>query len=207
MARNKQKRKSKKTFSIIVDGETEVWYFQMMKKHENLPRTDIKPELPKKKKLSEQFQSVIQNSCIYDNVIWILDFDTIIKESAETKKGEKPTIQLFKEYLDKLKSYSNIEVLVNTPCLEFWFLLHFKETSKYFSQCESSEKELKKDYLKKYEKTEKFFKKRDNDIYLMFKPNQKTAIKNSKKLGSFNINNPKKGISEMYRVLELLSIK
>jgi hypothetical protein len=71
------KRKVRKTYSVIVDGKTEVWYLQMLKKNETLPRIDIKPELPKKKKLSEQFKSVIDNSNIYDEVIWIVDFDTM----------------------------------------------------------------------------------------------------------------------------------
>jgi hypothetical protein len=38
MARRSEQRKGsgKKVYSIIVDGKTEVWYFQMMKRHEDL---------------------------------------------------------------------------------------------------------------------------------------------------------------------------
>jgi len=205
--RRKTKRKGKKTYSIIVDGQTEVWYFQMLKKHEKLLRIDIKPELPKKKKLSEQFESVIQNSNSYDKLIWILDFDTIIKESAETKKGEKPAIQLLKEYATKLKEYDNIDILINTPCLEFWLLLHFEDTSKYYSKCESTERKLKITHLKDYEKTEKYFKKRDNDIYIKLKQHQIKAKRNALKLGNFNFKNPQSGKAEIYKVLEILGIK
>lgn len=41
-------------------------------------------------------------------------------------------------------------IIVNNPCLEFWLLLHFEATSKYFDTCEGAEKQLKD-----YEKTQK----------------------------------------------------
>ena len=206
MARSRYKRKLKTTYSIIVDGKTEVWYFQMMKKHEKLPRIDIKPELPKKKKLSDQYQSVLQNGKIYDQVIWIVDFDTILKENAETKKGQQSTLHQFRVYVEKLKRQKNIKVFVNTPCLEYWILLHFLETNKYFPKCERVEKSLKKSYLTDYQKTEGYFKKRDNDIYLRLKKYQAAARNAAKLSGDFNIDYPQKAISEMYKVLDLLGV-
>ncbi len=207
MARKgRHKRKVKITYSIVVDGQTEVWYFQMMKKHEKLPRTDIKPELPKKKKLADQYHCVLQNGEIYDQVIWVVDFDTILKESAQTKSGHQSALQQFYAYLHKLKKHKNIKVLINTPCLEYWFLLHFKETNRYYSKCENTEKQLKKSFLSDYEKTEKYFKRRDNDIYLRLRPLLLKARVNAQKLGSFDISDPESAKSEMYQILNLLGV-
>ncbi|MFD0799519.1 RloB family protein [Maribacter chungangensis] len=210
MARNNRKthkRKGKKTFSIIVDGETEVWYLQMLKKNEKLPRIDIKPELPKKKKLSEQFESVLENAKDYDKVIWIVDYDTIIKETNEARKGEKTAIQYLKDYIKTIQDSDNIEILINAPCLEFWLLLHFEKTGKFFSNCDDAGKILKRKYLKDYEKSEKYFKKRDNDIYQKLKENQITAKENAALLGEFDFNNHNKALSEIYKLFEFLEIK
>ena len=208
MARNNthKKRIGKKIYAIIVDGETEVWYFQMMKRHESLLNIDIRPELPKKKKLADQYNSVIENKNLgYDKIIWLLDMDTILKEDKQTKKGQQSKLQELKRYIKKLKKYSQVEVLVNTPCLEFWHLLHFKETSKYYAQCESAAKELRQ-YLPNYEKTQRYYKQANSDIYQRLKPLQETAHNNAKKLGRFDFEYPQSAKAEMYSVLDILGI-
>lgn len=208
--RNKrnQHRKGKKTYSIIVDGKTEVWYLQMLKKNEDLPRIDVKPELPKKKKLSEQFESVIENSKIYDEVVWLIDFDTILKETREAKPGSKTALQELGEYKNQIdKNITNVELFVNTPCLELWILLHFETIGKFYPNCIDAEKILKKSHVKDYEKSEKFYKKRSNDIYKLLSDKKEFAIENAKKLGEFDIKNPNKSISEMYKIFEKFGIK
>ncbi|WP_375560388.1 RloB family protein [Bernardetia sp. OM2101] len=211
MARKSNKRefkkgKGKKVWAIIVDGDTEIWYFQMLKHHEKNLSINIKPDLPKKKKLQEQFESVCQNAKDYDKVFWVIDFDTILKEDKQTKKGETSVVEAFKKYRKQLhEDYENVTVLVNNPCLEFWFLLHFEETSKQFSECESVEKLLKK-YIPNYQKTQKFFKKSNQDIYKILKSDQEKAIQNAQKLGVWNEENLKAAKCEMYILLELLEI-
>lgn len=208
MARQKNQRKGngKKVYSIIVDGETEVWYFQMMKRHEDLPKVDVKPELPKRKKLKEQFEAVLDNAKLYDKVFWIVDFDTIIKEDREAKKGVESTLQAFQRYVKTLSKYRNVVVYVNNPCLEFWYLLHFEMSSRYFPQCETVEKLLQKNYLSDYEKSQKYYTKQDNDIYKKLKPLQREAIKNAAKLGNFEFDNPQSAKAEMYQIFEELGV-
>jgi len=212
MARTRSKRnfsrKGKKTYSVIVDGKTEVWYLQMLKKNETLPRTDIKPELPKKKKLSEQFKSVIDNSNIYDEVIWIVDFDTIIKETRENKPGTTTALQEFKEYQKEIdKNHPNVQILVNTPCLEIWLLLHFEPIGKIFPDCGGAEKILRTKHIKNYEKSEKFYKKRDNDIYKLLADKRDTAIENAEKIGDFDFNNSARSVAEIYKIFEKFGLK
>lgn len=201
-----RKSNGKKIYSIIVDGQTEIWYFQLLKKHENISPIDIQPSLSSKGKLKDKYEAVIENAQIYDKVIWLLDFDTILKEDRESKQGQPSKLQEFKTYYERLNDYENVEVLVNTPCLEFWYLLHFEFTSKYFSKCENAEKVLKKSHLKDYEKTQKYYKKSNNDLYGKLKPYQAEAIVNADKLGSFDFTNPASAKAEIYRVFSILDI-
>ncbi len=45
--------KGSKTFAVVVDGETEVWYLQMLKRNERKLNVNIEPKLPSKKSISE----------------------------------------------------------------------------------------------------------------------------------------------------------
>ena len=177
----------------------------MMKRHEPLPKIAIKPDLPARKKLKDQYETVKEYARHYDKVIWLLDFDTVLKESRETRKGQKTKIQEFKAYGKALEKHKNVEVLINTPCLEFWFLLHFHATGRYFTKCENAVEALKKlAPLKDYEKTERYYKKPHNDIYKKLKTQQQTARVNAEKLGAFNFENPESAKAGIYRIFELL---
>ena len=95
-----------------------------------------------------------------------------------------------------LNKHPNVVVVVNNPCLEFWFLLHFEVTTKYYNTCYSAESQLKK-HLKNYEKSIKFFTKQNDDIYLKLKPHLREAIQRSTALGGFNNDHPEKALCEM----------
>jgi hypothetical protein len=186
------------SFALLVDGVTEVWYLQMLKRNERNIRVSIKPEIPNKKSLEEQYKMICDlANKEFTKVFWIIDLDTIIKEENEVPKGKKSPLKMFDKYRTNLaKNYPNVLIIVNNPCLEFWFLLHFEKTSKYFTTCLGAETQLKK-HLKNYEKTQKFFTKQNDDIYLKLKPNLKTGIANSIALGNFDPENPKKAMCEM----------
>lgn len=61
-------------------------------------------------------------------------------------------------------------------------------------------------YLKGYEKTEKFFKKSDNDIYKQLKPYLQTAVSNAIALGDFEAQQYKKAMCEMPSLFKNLHI-
>ncbi|WP_010422700.1 RloB family protein [Anaerophaga thermohalophila] len=195
----------KKILSLVVDGETEKWYFQLKKSYDKLSTIDIRPDLPVKKKLQEQFEYVKEQANHADKVIWLVDFDTILKENRECKQGEKSKIKEFQQYKSQLEKSENIEVCVNTPCLEFWFLLHFKSTSRFYPSCSRATQDLKKssNVLSDYKKTEQYYKKRDNDIYKKLMPFLSTARTNARKNGQFDSNNPETGIAEMWKIFDL----
>ncbi|MFN8357619.1 MAG: RloB family protein [Spirosomataceae bacterium] len=194
--------KGKPRFAIVIDGETEFWYLQMIKRNERQIKVDIKPEIPQKKKLSDQYSKVLELSKSYDKVYWIIDLDVILSESLLVKKGNIKAIDALNQYKAVIENkHKNVIVVINQPCLEFWFLIHFELTAQQFSNCEEAGKKLKK-HLTDYTKTEKYFTKQDNDIYLKLKPFLKTAIANSKTLSAFDNENLSKGVSEMFKLFE-----
>jgi hypothetical protein len=191
------------TFAFVVDGETEIWYLQMLKRNERQLRLNIEPKIPQRKSIEEQFKLVVDLSeREYLKVFWLIDLDAIIKESRETPKGRKTPLQVFIEFRKIIKrEYKNVIFIINNPCLEFWFILHFEKTSKLFDTCAKAETELKK-HLKDYEKTQKYFTKQDNDIYIKLKRFLKTAINNSESLGQFDMDEQTKAICEMHLLFQ-----
>jgi hypothetical protein len=112
------------------------------------------------------------------------------------------------KYLTEAKSDSKITILINTPCLEFWFLNHVKDSGKYYVTGEALIKELTKcDPLKDFAKSEKYFVKDTPDIYKRLRPYLKNAIENAGKRGDFDINNPQQGKAEMYKLFGLLGLE
>ena len=200
--------KTNPVFAVVVDGETEDWYLQMLKRNERHIRVSIKPEIPAKKSLEDQYKLVCELSDKeFTEVYWIIDLDTVLKETNQAPKGKKLPIKQFEEYRAKLtKNRKNVVVIVNNPCLEFWFLLHFERTTRDFDTCMRAETQLKK-HLETFEKTQKYFTKQNDDIYLKLKPNLKTAIKNAIDLGSFDEQNPEKALSEMELLFQSSELK
>lgn len=197
--------KGSNTFAFVVDGDTEVWYLHMLKRNERELNINIEPKLPSKKSISEQFKMVKDLAADYTKVFWIVDYDVIAKETREAKKGVETSEQLFIRLKEKAEKIDNIIVIVNNPCIEFWFLLHFEKTSKLFTDCNSAEKQLKK-HLTDYQKTRKYFTKQDNDIYLKLKHKLNDAKVNSKNL-KFDKYNTNKAICEMNSLFEIQEIK
>ena len=201
--------KSKQRYAFVGDGDCESWYIQMLKRNERSITVNLEPKIPQRKKLSEQYEMVLELSLYYDDVFWIIDFDVINSETRSTKKGNKTLLQEFNEYFDQIeKDYKNIQIIINNPCLEFWFLLHFESTSKYFENCERVITQLKKyDCLLTYEKSKKYYTKEGSDIYIKLKPFLNNAITNSNKLEPFNFTNPHYGLSQMQLLYESDNLK
>jgi len=195
--RRKRKIQGGKTYAFVVDGQTEVWYLQMLKRNERELKIDIKPELPNKKSLEEQYRLVEERAQDYTKVFWIVDYDVIRRESIMAKKGTESSEQLFIKLRNKAQKVDNVVVIVNDPCLEFWFLLHYKKTSRLFTECSAAEKQLVK-YLEDYEKTEKYFTKQGQDIYLKLKGRLGKAVEHAEDLGPFDPYYMERAVCEMY---------
>ncbi len=199
--------KSKPKFAFVVDGKCESWYLQMLIRNERQIGVVLEPKIPQRKKLSDQYDKVIDLSNDCNKVFWIVDFDVIISETRKAKKGTKTALQEFKKYCITIENkYENVLVIINNPCLEFWILLHFEPASKYFDTCDSASKQLKM-HLTDYNKSQHYFTKQDNDIYLKLKPHLNKAITNANKLKEFDFDNPYTAICQMPLFFEINEIK
>jgi hypothetical protein len=213
VSRNLSKIPRRKTIALVVDGESEIWYIQQLKKHESEQiHFTLKPNLPKGKSLKDMYNKVkeLEQNQEFDKIFWIIDFDVIIRETKKAKKGTETRLDEFKNYYKGIDN-DKVATIINNPCLEYWFLQHFVKTSKYFSKCDDVEKDLKK-YIKDYEK-EGFFYNNCNGrkgIYSLLKPKLKTAIVNSKKLKGFDfsksdVKDYEIGLTEMYKLFDLMN--
>ncbi|WP_316838873.1 RloB domain-containing protein [Pedobacter gandavensis] len=200
MRQNKvpKRRPGRKTFSIVVDGETEFWYLQKLKTNEDLKGISIQPELPKRKKLADQFEIVKANTITYDVSIWIVDLDVVIAQN---------TLAELNKFILEVKGNDNIKILINAPCLEFWFLMHVSDQGKYYSECGSVGRQFTNFcLLTDYAKSEKYFIRTNPDIYKRLRPNLQIAISNAKRRGSFDIDQPRQAKAEIYKIFEILGI-
>ncbi|MCS6795089.1 MAG: RloB family protein [Raineya sp.] len=196
-------KKIKPTYWVLVDGNTEKWYLEQLRDSElSFSNFTIEPKLSEKVSLNKKIHWIIENAYDFDKIIWIIDFDDFLKQEQE-KEGK---IQELKTQISHLrKKLSNVEILFNVPCLEFWFLLHFIASNKFFPKCSDVEKILKK-YIPDYEKTEKYFKNPRLNIFQRLKEKLSFAYKNAEKLGKFDFENYQMAKAEIYLLLEILQL-
>ncbi len=213
MRKNKKILSGKRIkYAVVGDGKCESWYIQMLRRNERAISVDLKPEIPQRKRLSDQFDKVLELSQDYDKVFWMIDFDVIASETRSAKKAAKTALHEFKEYYDNIEKINkangakNIIIIINNPCLEYWFLLHFVATSKYFDTCDGAMKQMKK-CLPDYEKSQSYYTREGNDIYLKLKPALAKAITNAEKSGCFDFDYPRSGISQMHLFFNTEGIK
>lgn len=198
-------RTAKSAYAFVVDGECEKWYLEMLRENEKDKNLTIKPELKQKMTVEQQYERVIQLiKDGYDKVFWIIDFDTLNKEQNEAKKG-KNILQEFNKYYSKIKANKKAVVIINNPCLEYWLFLHYRQTSKFYKDYNSLLPDLKK-FLPDYEKSERYYKKKNNDIYKRLLPNLAFAMDNAKRLSDFDIENTQIGLTQMQFIFEELKI-
>lgn len=208
-------RSSEKSITVIIDGKDEKWYLETIKEHYPnmaMKKATIKPDLPQKKNVEELFSLAQQKlSMESSQVVLILDMDSIIKDNYEYERFKVYYEKYLKSSQDALSPrekskygwMSKLVLIVNTPCLEFWYLLHFSKTTKFFPDFSTMEATLKKQPgLASYDKSEGYYKKSPN-IYerLGGEKGIRTARSNAV---PFDLNESKsKGFSEMNKFFEL----
>lgn len=206
--KNKKVQTLRTTYACVVDGETEMWYLNMLKRNEpSMKSVSIKPELHQKKTLAEQYKQVMALAESFTSVFWIIDTDTIIKEEREYKGDSNNSPKsVLKKCITTLPG--NVVFIANTPCFEFWVLLHILKTSKYYETGEAVIDQLRKhDMLKDYTKSRKYFINDSNDIYKRLKPFLDSAIANSKATGEFDTDNLEKGFCSMHKLFSGLGLE
>ncbi|MBD5387030.1 RloB domain-containing protein [bacterium] len=199
-------RKAIDAVAVIIDGETEEWYIKQVKVKYNpsVTRTlKITPEFPEKKSVKELFnlaKGLIETET-YTRVFLIVDLDEVLKSHSEWQAFQN----LYNKSQNPSKSYQwmkKLEVIVNTPCLEYWYLLHFKKTTRFYEDYARLKPELRKiPELAGYEKTEEYYNNTPQ-IYNRLFPYLTIARSNAFK---FDVDNAaQQGCSEMYKIFDYI---
>lgn len=131
--------------------------------------------------------------------------DVILKETNETKKGQKTALHRFIRYKNKLTLKSNVTVIINQPCIEIWLLLHFEYTGAPFANCASATRRLL-NHMEDYSKSQKYYTREGDDIYIKLEEFLPIAIPNSQKFRTFHMNNPDRAYLGMHKLSEILGL-
>lgn len=217
MSRKITKRKLDNTVAIIVDGKDEKWYIETIKKHYQdlcpaIRTIKIEPDLPQEKRIQELFDlAQIKHSEGYKHVVLIIDLDTTNKEPKEFQKFK----ELYEKYISIIKGNSkgrtnarykwmkDLSLIINNPCLEYWYIIHFDFTNKFFNSFDELKPLLQK-HLPDYEKSERYYKGTP-DIFMRLGDIKGLAVarQNTKKYSTFDTTTCQTcGITEMNKLFD-----
>ena len=136
--------------TIIGAGITEQWYFTHLKALRGY-RVKIRPRFfgtETAAGLDKKIEEVLRDEGI---AIGVVDADVSTWNETECKK----LAALQKKY----EGNASVLLCDSMPSIEYWFLLHYKHTTRHFGTSKAVIKELKK-YLPQYDKTEQFLSNR-----------------------------------------------
>lgn len=177
--RKKAQKDIKPGIYILGEGKTEQYYFIHLKSLLGYTY-NVKPSLCKNTSIDEISKKVKDLIKDFVFIICVFDLDVINRDNKEKAKYDK--------LINKYKNKDNILFCASCPSIEYWFLLHYKQTNKYFKDSNEVANELKK-YLKDYDKKEEYLKKTKWVEELLKDNKLQTAIERAKqnhdKLGSY----------------------
>ena len=167
-----------------------------------------------------------------DFVFCVFDNDTICNKvkNKENFKSKMKELQQFREKYNKNKrnpdklslytfpdypvSYDKLSpkaifIIKNMPCLEYWYLLHFKRIDRHFKTCQDVETLInnkRRGYIPGYEKTNKYYC--NHDIYHLLRDKLSIAINSAKSINNNRLDDVKKAqsFSDLYALFEFLGI-
>ena len=147
MARKVSIRNSRRPIPTIIGaGITEQWYFTHLHRLKEY-RVKIRPRYfgtETASGLTKRIEEVLRDDGI---AICVFDADVSIWNEAERKK--------LNALRHKYKDNASVLFCDSLPSIEYWFLLHYKNTNRYFGTSQAVVKDLK-DFIPQYDKTEKF---------------------------------------------------
>lgn len=215
MSRKIKPRNLSNTIALIVDGKDEKWYLEKVKQHspsKSMSFMRIEPDFPDKKKVDDLFtyaRNKVEDS--FFKVILVLDMDNILKVNSEFER-----FKIHFERYNGAHNYilkgnakarhgwmKNLLLVINSPCLEYWYLLHHSKTRKFYRDFNELLPDLRKcPHMNDYVKKEEYYKKSPDIIErLEGMDGIDRACQNSIE---FCMEHAKdRGVSEMYKIFDL----
>jgi hypothetical protein len=149
MGGRRQKFKEPKAGLYIVgEGLTEKFYFDHLKTIFGF-KCIVKPRFFSKtciSKLENEIKSLLGGGIF---IICVFDADVSKRDVKEYKQLER--------FKNKYKKNKNVLICDSMPSIEYWFLIHFKDTCPQFTMSSEAERALIK-YIPDYEKSIGFLK-------------------------------------------------
>ena len=150
MARKTQQRSLRQPeITIIGEGATERFYFTNLRRLKDY-RYTCKPRNFTEQSLDEIQKQV--DRVLADRGIAVCVFDTDITRNNPTERAK------FEALCQKYKDRKDVIICDSMPSIEFWFLLHYLNTNRYFATSDNVIDVLHK-YIPDFSKQEKFLSK------------------------------------------------
>lgn len=146
-ARKNHKRPEFTTALIVCAGKSEKIYFSyLIRDHYDLPAVKVRCVSETKCSAVNVVMSVtegrIKNIDSEDKIFCVVDYET--PQHTDQPKA----LQMLNDY--KTKTRRDIALITSRPCLEFWFLQHFKPTNRDFTGCQEVKQEIKRSHIEDY---------------------------------------------------------
>ncbi len=180
--------KLRESIYVIGEGLTEKYYFQHLKKLKGYSCV-VRPRFFSSKNSIYYLEKRTKELLLADVTV-ICAFDSDVSQRNQEERGR------LKIFIEEYKENKKVIICDSLPSIEFWFLLHYKKTSKHFPNYNTIRNELRK-YIPNYDKTEKFLNQ-DKWVKALI-DKQGTAIENGESL------TPKEGsYSNIYKAIKVL---
>lgn len=183
--RGQRRRKLKPVILIVTEGsQTEPKYFEhyrsrqtnidirVVGSHTKGGETDYLALIRK----AVEYQSKNQLSVSNGDAVWVVadgdvNYNTPDPIAAKDKLLSKA---------QKMADAKGIHIALSNPCFEFWYLLHFQYTTKFFKDYPAVKNALTT-YLPDYEKT--------GDVYSRLSAHTTNALQNAKRVEQYHLQN------------------
>lgn len=189
MARTPNPIPIRKTLLLVVEGQTEQIYFNSVKRSLRMSNITIEPELAQRTHPKDILDMAINKKKCgdFDDIWCVFDLDIINEREREI---------IYKE-----AENNDIKIAGSLPCFEIWFLLHYRYSTKTYSNCDELIEELRS-YIDGYNKNQKWLQRKD--LFSFLKDLLDDAIKNSKQLEKYNRDNTiqRGSMTQIYKILE-----
>lgn len=189
MSRNIGKRPQKSPkITVIGEGITEQYYFSHIRSLYNF-RYTLKPYYFGTTTLQEMERKI--SEIIIGGGMAVCVFDTDVSQRNESER--KRLIDLKRKYEQK----KNVIFCDSLPSVEYWFLLHYRNTNRYFGNSFEVERDLKS-FVRNYGKTNDFLEKEKWVADMCADQKMEMAIQRAKDFGENG-----ESYSNVYRAIEL----
>ena len=188
MRKERELRRSRIT--VIGEGLTERWYFEHLRAIKGY-RYDCKPRFFAHQSYEEMMKLI---DCVLQNegiAVCVCDAD-ITRDNEERRKK---LLEMKANYAKETR----VLICDSMPSIEFWFLIHYINTRRYYKDSDVVSKVLRK-FITGYEKNGPFLEKQNWVAEMSTDARQSDACKRAALLGPQN-----ESYSEIYKAIALFA--